>query len=551
MSDDPGRPDLEFPEDLNIAARLLRPDAGSAGRPAFLYRDREIPRSRVLDDARRWAATLERLGVVPEQRVLLVLPDAPAFPTCFLGTIWYGAVAVPVNPYLPGHEYGFFLEDSRAPVAAVAPWIVEDLVGTPGLSRLEHLVVFADPGSPDRSDPGDGEGWRAALGGRSEPRVHEGPSLLAAAEPQMEPAPTHKDEPAFWLYTSGSTGAPKAAIHLQHDMWVAAECWGRRALGLDGGERHLSASKLFFAYGLGNSLYCPLWSGGTSVLMAEKPTPELVLRAICDHRVTHFYAVPSFYNAVLSSDAFERHRARGALESLEVCISAGEALPEPVCRQWMERTGVPLLDGIGSTELLHIFIANRVDDVRPGSSGTPIPGYQARVVTEDGSEAGVDEVGDLWVWGDSACSSYWNRHEASKKAIRGAWFITGDKYRRDADGYYWYAGRADDMFKVHGLWVSPARVEGILLEHPAVQEAAVVAGRDAEGMACGVAWIVPIPDAKQGTALVADLKEHVAASLSSYCVPALVRFREELPKTATGKIRRFKLRDRRDGQGGN
>jgi len=543
-----GSPDLDFPDDLNIAARLLGFDDEQAGRPAFLYRDRQVDYGTVLDAARRWAGVLERLGVVPEQRVFLALPDAPSFPACFLGTIWYGAVAVPVNPYLAGDAYRFFLEDSRAPVAAVAPWLVDDVLALPGLSRLRHLVVFADSGDADDPAAGDSGGagnggWRAARDAPGTPGVHDGRALMDAAQPVNVPASTHRDEPAFWLYTSGSTGRPKAAVHLHHDMWVAAECWGERTLGLNGHEVHLSASKLFFAYGLGNSLHCPLWSGGRTVLMPEKPDSELVLRAIADHGVTHFYAVPSFYNAMLASEAFERCRAAGDLDSLEVCVSAGEALPESVCRRWMERAGAPVLDGIGSTELLHIFISNRVDDVRPGSSGKPIPGYRARVVAEDGSDAAVDEIGDLWVEGDSACGWYWNRHEATKQAVRGAWFVTGDKYRRDADGYYWYAGRADDMFKVHGRWVSPTEVESALLEHPAVQEAAVVAGQDREGLACGVAWIVVPADVEAGEGLAAELREHASARLSRYCVPARVRFREELPRTATGKVQRYRLRE--------
>ncbi|MCH7824338.1 MAG: AMP-binding protein [Acidobacteria bacterium] len=267
-----------------------------------------------------------------------------------------------------------------------------------------------------------------------------------------------------------------------------------------------------------------------------------MLEAIAANGVTHFYAVPSFYNAMMADDGFCAAIANGSLSSLQVCVSAGEALPAPLCERWMETIGVPLLDGIGSTELLHIFIANRPDDVRPGCSGRPIPGYDARVVGEDGNDVAPDVVGDLWIRGDSACDGYWNRHTATKQALRGEWFVTGDKYRVDDDGYYWYAGRADDMFKVQGQWVSPPQVESVLLEHDGVREVAVVAATDDEGLSCGLAFVVPVGSANEP--LATALLEHAAGRLSRYMVPERIEFVDELPRTASGKIRRYLLRDR-------
>jgi benzoate-CoA ligase len=527
-----------YPAALNIAFRLAQGaiDGGWGEKVAFRYRDRSITYGHVHDDAARWAGALDGLGVAPEQRVLVALPDAPAFPAVFLGSVWRGAVAVPVNPYLPRDRYEFYLRDSRAVVAVVAPWLVEAvLAAAPRLPSLREIVVCADPGAPD-GGPDDGA-WRATASAGT-PGVHDGDALGAQAAP-IAVAESHCDEPAFWLYTSGSTGSPKGAIHLQHDIWVAADCWGRRTMQMTPEHVHLSASKLYFAYGLGNSLHCPMWTGGSAVLVPEKPTPANMLDAIRAHGVTHFYAVPSFYNAIMADPTFAGLVAEGALASVQVCVSAGETLPAPLCDRWMETTGVPVLDGIGSTELLHIFIANRIDDVRPGCSGRPIPGYEARIVDEGGADLGDDSVGDLWIRGDSACAGYWNRHADTKRSVRGEWFVTGDKYRRDRAGYFWYAGRADDMFKVHGQWVSPTEVETVLLEHEAVHEVAVVAATDDRGLSCGIAFVVPSVEA-QG--LADDLLAHAAERLSRYLVPARIEFVDELPKTATGKVQRYLLR---------
>ncbi|HJO30715.1 MAG TPA: benzoate-CoA ligase family protein [Acidobacteriota bacterium] len=530
-----------YPQELNIAQRLA--DGALANgwgkRTAFHYRGSRVSFAEVREDTARFASVLFELEVAAEQRILIALPDTPAFLTCFLGTIWHGSVAVPINPYLPLDRYEFFLRDSRAVAAIVPPWLVGTVIDlSERLPALQHIVVFSDPGTPEGGS--DDGGWRTPNLIGSASRLHDAADLLegAIASP---PAPTSCDEPAFWLYTSGSTGLPKGAIHLHHDIWVAADCWGQRTMGMGPDDVHLSASKLYFAYGLGNSLHCPMWSGGSAVLIDERPTPSNMTEAIAANKVTHFYAVPSFYNAMMTDDGFSAAIDAGLYSSLEVCVSAGEALPAPLCDQWMKATGVPVLDGIGSTELLHIFIANRSNDIRPGCSGRPILGYDARVVNEDGNDVSSDVVGDLWVSGDSACIGYWNRHEATKQALRGKWFVTGDKYRVDSEGYYWYAGRADDMFKVHGQWVSPSQVESVLLEHEGVREVAVVAATNDRGLSCGLAFVVPVGSANK--ALTAALLKHAAGSLSRYLVPETIKFVDELPKTPTGKIQRYLLRD--------
>ena len=530
-----------YPQELNIAQRLA--DGALANgwgkQTAFHYRGARVSFAQVREDTGRFAGVLAGLEVAAEQRVLIALPDTPAFLASFLGTIWHGSVAVPINPYLPLDRYEFFLRDSRAVVAIVPPWLVCTVIEVSArLPALQHIVVFCDPGTPEGgTDDGD---WKTPNLIGSSPRLYDAVDLLegAIASP---PASTNCDEPAFWLYTSGSTGLPKGAIHLHHDIWVAADCWGQRTMGMSPNHVHLSASKLYFAYGLGNSLHCPMWSGGSAVLVHNRPTPSNMTEAIAANKVTHFYAVPSFYSAMMADDGFSAAIAAGLYSSLEVCVSAGEALPAPLCDRWMKATGVPVLDGIGSTELLHIFIANRPNDIRPGCTGRPILGYDARVVNEDGNDVAPDVVGDLWVCGDSACIGYWNRHEATKRALRGKWFVTGDKYRVDSEGYYWYAGRSDDMFKVHGQWVSPLKVESVLLEHEGVREVAVVGATDDRGLSCGLAFVVPVGLANESLALA--LLEHAAGNLSPYLVPATVKFVDELPKTATGKIQRYLLRD--------
>jgi len=365
----------------------------------------------------------------------------------------------------------------------------------------------------------------------------------------LEPTLMSVDDPAFWLYTSGSTGQPKAAVHLQHDMIYAINTYGREVLQLTPDDRTFSAAKFFFAYGLGNSLYFPLASGCSAVIVPGRPTPELMYETLERYRPTVFYGVPTLYNAMLNLyDAWKEGRGDPPatlpkLDFLRYAVSAGESLPAPLFHRWKAAFGSNILDGIGSTEMLHIFITNRLGDVVPGSSGKPVEGYQAKLVDEDGNPVPTGEVGTLLVNGDSAAAFYWNKHQKTKETMLGAWMVTGDNYHQDEQGYYWYDGRNDDMMKVSGSWVSPIEVEGALITHPAVAECAVVGREDGAGLVKTRAIVVLNEGHAPGEALEEELRAHVRAAIAGFKAPHWFDFVDDLPKTATGKIKRFELRD--------
>jgi benzoate-CoA ligase len=454
-----------------------------------------------------------------EERVLLLLLDTPDFAACFFGAIKIGAVPVPVNTLLRPSDYQYLLNDSHARVAVVSQALLPQVEAIPreNLPFLEHVVVAGDP----------------AHG------THSLSELVNAAPAELDPAPTLRDDAAFWLYSSGSTGPPKACVHLQHDMVVTSELYAKQILRVAESDRFFSAAKLFFAYGLGNGLYFPLAAGGTSILLPGPPHPEHVFDIIERHRPTLFFSVPSNYAALL---AHTRPGGDFNLSSIRHGVSAGESLPAAIFERFQARFGIEILDAIGSTEALHMFIANRPGFARPGSSGQIIPGMDARIVDDDGHPVPTGEIGNLHVRSDAVCAGYWNQHEKTKDTIDGHWLRTGDKYRQDAEGYFWYAGRSDDMLKVSGVWVSPIEIESTLLDHPAVLEAAVVGRKDKDALVKPVAFAVlreghvPAPD------LAGQLQEFVAARLAAYKRPRWVEFLPALPKTATGKIQRFKLR---------
>jgi benzoate-CoA ligase len=365
-----------------------------------------------------------------------------------------------------------------------------------------------------------------------EDRVAKASGVLSAAD-------TSKDDAAFWLYSSGSTGFPKGAVHLHHDMVVCYETFAKQVLGIRADDRVFSAAKLFFAYGLGNAGYFPLGAGAQSVLFPHRPTPESVFDIIARRRPTLYFGVPTLYAGMLAIKDAEK---RWDLSSLRLCVSAGEALPEEIYTRWQDRFGVEIIDGIGTTEILHIFLSNRPGAARPGSSGLPVPGYEAIIVDDDGRPVPKGEIGNLRVKGDSTMAFYWNKHDKTKDTLFGHWIQTGDKYYQDEDGYYWYAGRADDMLKVGGIWVSPVEVEGTLIKHPAVLEAAVVGHEDTDRLVKPRAFVV-LKDAAAGEgALAEELKAFVKDKIAPYKYPRWIEFVSELPKTATGKIQRFKLR---------
>ncbi|MFO0574105.1 MAG: benzoate-CoA ligase family protein [Polyangia bacterium] len=507
--------------------------AGRGERHAFIDDAGALTYAELGERVDRAGSLLVSLGVQPEQRVLLVLKDTVSFPVLFFGAIKIGAVPVPVNTLLSAEDYAEIIADSRAVVLAVSSSLwprVAGAVAAAAAPRLRHVLVDQELEGGGSADPPRGV------------TLHAGrlPELLARHHAELAPAPTTPDDACFWLYTSGSTGRLKAAVHAHGDMVYTAEHYAVGVLGLDERDVVFSAAKLFFAYGLGNAMSFPLYVGATAVLMAERPTPAAVARRLRAHRPTLFFGVPTLYAAMLA----DAELATGG--RLRACVSAGEALPPEVGRRFKERTGVDILDGIGSTELLHIFLSNRPGDVRYGTTGRPVPGYALRLLDESGREVGPGEIGDLWVSGASSATHYFNRRALSQRTFVGPWTRTGDHYLRDADGYYVYQGRSDDMLKVSGQYVSPFEVESALVSHPAVLEAAVIGHADEHGLIKPRALVVLKAAIEVGSelaaALIAALQAHVKGQLAPFKYPRWIEFVAELPKTATGKIQRFKLR---------
>jgi benzoate-CoA ligase family protein len=484
-----------IPERYNASLLLDRNlEAGRDDKAAILCGDETVTYSEVFARACGAGAALRELGVERGERVLLVMDDCPWFLAAFLGAMRIGAVPVPLNPLYGPDDYAYFVEDSGARLAIVDAACAEKV-------RAEKLL---------------------------------GVDELPAAE-ELTAADTFRDDVAFWLYSSGSTGRPKGVVHLHRDLLYTAETYARHVLRIAEMDVTFSTTKLFHAYGLGNNLSFPYWAGATTVLLGGRPTPDAIFSAVSRYRPTLFFSVPTLYNAMLAADK------EGDFSSVRLCISAAEPLPAEVWHRWHETYGLVILDGIGSTEMLHIYCSNTVDDVTPGSSGRPVPGYDVKLVDESGGLVEGPGSGDLYVRGGSMLREYWNQPDKTADCIRDGWFHSRDRYRRDEDGRYWYEGRADDMFKVSGLWVSPADVEATLIEHPAVLEAAVV-GVQLEGFTKGKAYVT-LRDANRAGAERADeLREFCAARLHRYQIPQLIEFVDSLPKTATGKIERYKLR---------
>ncbi len=453
--------------------------------------------------------------------MVLALLDTIDFPAVFLGAIKAGIVPIAVNTLLTANDYRHILSDSRA--AAV-------IVSAPLLSTFEEAMQ------------GGGRIFvkEVIVSGAAETRYGRLDDLLAAGHEPFEAAPTTADDPCFWLYSSGSTGAPKGTVHVHASMIQTAELYARPVLGIREDDVVFSAAKLFFAYGLGNSLSFPLAVGATTVLMAERPTPAAVSKRLTEHRPTIFYGVPTLYAAILASPDFP---SRNQL-NLRVCTSAGEPLPAEIGRRFRERTGVDILDGIGSTEMLHIFLSNTPNGVHYGTTGVPVPGYEVRIVDEQGRDVPDSEPGELLIRGPTAAMTYWNNRPKSRATFLGEWTRSGDKYRRDESGYYVYCGRNDDMLKVGGIWVSPAEVEAAIITHPAVLEAAVVGWEDEERLVKPKAFVVLREPETGSGALASEIQEHVRQRLAHYKYPRQIEFIAELPKTATGKIQRFRLRQR-------
>jgi len=493
-------------------------DEGRGGKLAFTDSVSELTYGDLQTQSRRVANLLRHLGVRREERVAMIMLDTVDFPAVFLGAIRAGIVPVPLNTLLTSDQYAYVLADCRARVLfiseALLP-VVKDMVGR--MQDLDHVVVSGK----------DAHGHKKL----SDELAGESDAFMTVA--------THADEPAFWLYSSGSTGMPKGVRHLHSNLAATANTYARQVLGIREDDVCLSAAKLFFAYGLGNALTFPMSVGATTVLNSERPTPATMFALMNKYNPSIFFGVPTLFSAMLHDEAL-RHERGGT--RLRICTSAGEALPESVGTAWKARFGVDILDGVGSTELLHIFLSNAPGDIKYGTSGRPVPGYKVRLVNEAGAEVPDGEVGELLVDAPSAGEGYWNQRSKTRRTFEGHWTRTGDKYVRDADGRYTFCGRSDDMFKVSGIWVSPFEVESALITHPAVLEAAVVPEADPEGLLKPKAFVVLRADARTD-GLQEALKEHVKQKVGVWKYPRWIEVVDALPKTATGKIQRFKLRD--------
>ena len=506
------------PERFNFARHLIALNAGRPDKTALIDDAGSLTYGELADQVQRCSAALTALGLRREDRVLLLMHDCSDWVVSFLGALHAGVVPVCVNTLLTAKDYAYMLADSRAQAALVSglllPTLQTAMDGTP--HEVRHLIV-----SRGQDLPAGAHDW----------------ARLVAAHAPGAGADTHGDEPAFWLYSSGSTGAPKGTVHTQANLYWTAELYGKGVLGLRESDTVFSAAKLFFAYGLGNGLSFPLSVGASVVLMAERPTPQACFKRMTEHQPTVFYGAPTGYGGMLAAPDLP---ARSAV-SLRLCSSAGEALPRDIGERWTAHFGCEIIDGIGSTEMLHVFLSNRPGDVRYGTTGKPVPGYEVQLRDEDGSViTGHNLIGDLYIQGPSAALMYWNNRAKSRDTFQGPWAKSGDKYTRDPDGYYTYAGRNDDMLKVSGIYVSPFEVEATLVQHTAVLEAAVIGKTDDDGLTKTKAYVV----LKAGwNASEADLQAFVKEKLAPYKYPRFIEFVNELPKTATGKIQRFKLRE--------
>lgn len=520
-------PELSIPRNYNAAFDLIERNlaAGRHDQLAFVDDRRSITYGELARRVNRFASGLLASGIEPEDRIFICMLDTIDWPTAFLGAIKAGVVPVCGNTLLTQGDYDYMLRDSRAKVLFVSRALFPAFDGLHNaIPTLNRIVISEEP---------------LAEGG-------DFGAILDGGEDEFEPADTCADEPCFWLYSSGSTGAPKGTIHCHASLIQTAELYARPTLGITQRDRTFSAAKLFFAYGLGNALTFPMAVGATSVLMAERPTPDAVFRrltgeapAAADGALpTIFFGVPTLYAAMLANPAFPSKDRLG----LKVCASAGEALPERVGARFTDLTGIEILDGIGSTEMLHIFLSNRRGQVRYGTTGTAVPGYELKLVTDDGTPVADGEIGDLFIKGPTSALSYWNQRGKSRETFQGDWTRSGDKYVRSGEGYYTYSGRSDDMLKVSGQFVSPFQVESAIASHEAVLEAAVIGQKDLDDLVKPKAFVVLKPGFQPGDALVAELKQHVKDTLAPFKYPRWIEFLDELPKTATGKIQRYKLR---------
>ena len=515
-------PTINIPRLFNAAHDLLERNIleGRAKKIAYIDDAGSYTFEELRERANQSANALKQLGLKMEDRVMIVHSDTIDFPSIFLGAIKSGIVPVAVNTLLTPEDYEFMMEDSRAKALIVTSSLLDNLGNAIANSQhLQHVVVSGEPN----------------------PKYLHLQSIQSEASREFEPASTSCDDVCFWLYSSGSTGTPKGTVHIHSSLAYTAELYAKPILGIKEDDIVFSAAKLFFAYGLGNGLTFPLSVGATTVLMSERPTPDSVFQRIKEHQPTIFYGVPTLFGAMLASNNLP---SRDEV-SVRVATSAGEALPPQIGKRWTSHFGSEILDGIGSTEMLHIFLSNRPGQVRYGTTGKPVPGYEIRLVGEDGRDVPVGELGELQIKGPSAANLYWNQRQKSRETFCGEWTRAGDKYSCDERGFYTYGGRSDDMLKVSGLYVSPFEVEAVLMSHPSVFEAAIVGDEDDDKLTKPRAFIVLAIGSDATQSLVDELKLYVKSKLAPFKYPRWIEFVEELPKTATGKIQRFKLRQKK------
>jgi benzoate-CoA ligase len=522
MTDRPRPAAKAPPERFNFARHLFALSAGRAHKDAYLDDAGRISYGELELRARRCATALLACGLRREERVLLLMHDSTDWPVAFLGALYAGVVPVAVNTLLTADDYAYMLAHSRAQAALVSAPLLPVLQAALAQGGHEVRSIIVSRGGSLAAGSVDFEGW------------------LSAHEPMPAAADTRADEIAFWLYSSGSTGRPKGTVHTHANPYWTAELYAEPVLGLRESDLCFSAAKLFFAYGLGNALSFPLSVGATVLLMAERPTPDAIFKRWIERRPSVFFGAPTGYAGMLASPNLP---AKAAV-TLRLCSSAGEALPREIGERFTAHFGCEIIDGIGSTEMLHIFISNRPGDVRYGTSGRPVPGYRIEIRDESGRPIeGAQQIGDLYINGPSSALMYWQDRAKSDATFHGGWTRSGDKYERDADGYYVYSGRSDDMLKVSGQYVSPFEVEATLVQHPAVLEAALIGVTDENGLTRPKAYVVLKERSKAGEAMAEELKAFVKSRLAPHKYPRLLEFIDELPKTATGKIQRFRLRE--------
>ncbi len=520
-----GAAHIKLPERFNLAAAMLdsRIEEGKGEKVALYYKDSTISYNDIQKAANRTGNALKSLGIEMEDRVAILLPDCPEWIASFFGTMKIGGVSVPFNTMLRPSEYQYLLNDSRAKAIIVSQdWVGNIARIENNLDYLKYIIVVGETGGNRLS--------------------YE--KLIADASPELEAAATSKDDAALWCYTSGSTGEPKGAVHLHHDLMFHAIFFGKDSLGITDRDIIFSVAKLFFSFGTAN-MAATLYAGAAQVLLPDRPTPKKVLETISKYRPTIFFGVPTLFANILTIQDMDSYD----LSSVRTCISSGEHLPTGIYHQFKERFGIELLDCLGSSEVLTMYLANRPGMVRPGSVGRPTPAAEVKIVDEQGRKLASGETGELMVKIDSSSPVYWNKHDKTKDTMHGSWLRTGDLFRQDEDGYFYYVGRVDDMVEAGGIKVAPAEVEATLIEHPAIIEAAVIGIPDEHGLDKPKAFVTLNTEYRPSPELARELQQFVKDRIAPYKYPRWIEFVDELPKTATGKIQRFKLRQLADKTG--